>query len=234
MDIDTPIMPIRRRDGGEYLQGFLQPKTWRLNGQIYGNDKGSVHSILNNMHRSLHHGGVGASLFYKSDRYAFAQLAPGGFYSVPTERGLYEYAYNVDIILVSDPFSEDVSTTRVTGSRHRNSAVETLSVGGNFPASPVFMFVAGTWNFTGGIRVDNLANSFFFTYAGPIVAGQTLLIDCVAGSVLLQVGLTMVNAISYFAGNLQTFPLEPGGNNDLVINAPTLDYTIDYRSRYYV
>lgn len=236
MDIDTPVNEAARRNGADILPGYLKPKMWRINGRIYGNDTGSVHNSLNTMKRALHHAGVGASLFYMTGRYAFAQLAPGGFMAKPADKGLYEYCWDIDALLVSNPFSESVTVTRVSDTRTNNSAATSASPGGNYPASPVFVFVGGTWAFGGSanIRVENVANSLFFQFFGGLAAGQTLLVDCVAGSVMWQVGATMVDAMSYFAGNLTTFVLEPGGANSLIVNAPTLSFYLDFHDRYYV
>ena len=232
MDIDTPVESIRRYDGGVVQDGFLKPKKWRINGKIYGTDIGSVRNELNVMKQSMHNRGVGASFFYRTDHYAFAHLAPGGFIAAP-EKGLYEYLYNVDIMLVSDPYVEHVTLMSDGGSRSNNSAVDQTSVGGNYATPPIFTFVAGTWNFNGAIRVENLANSYYFQYSGGLLAGQTLVIDCVAGCVLRHVGAAMVDSLSYFGGNLD-FILEPGGLNDLMVNAPTLDYTMEFKNRFYV
>lgn len=234
MDIDTPVFDVRRRDGGEVMDGFLKQRTWRINGKIYGENEGSVHNELNTLYRSMHNEGVGASLFYLADRYAFAQLAPGGMLSRPLAKGLYRFAWDIDIILISNPFAESVTSTRVTGSRTNNSAATATTPGGNFKTNGVFTFVAGTWAFGGTVRVDNVATSLFFQYTGGLTAGQTLIVDTVAGCVLRQVGLTMVDALSLFGGNLSTFFLKPGVSNSLVINAPTLSFTLDYRDRYYV
>lgn len=234
MDIDTPSMDVRRRDGGVVMDGYLKQRTWRINGKVYGDNEGSVHNDLNTLMKSVHNGGVGASFFYLADRYAFAQLAPGGLLAVPTQRGLYRFAWDIDIVLISDPFAESVVSTHVTGSRTNNSAATATTPGGNFPTNGIFLFVGGTWNFGGTIRVDNVATSLFFQYTGGLLAGQTLLIDTVAGCVLRQVGLTMVDSLSLFGGNLQTFILKPGVSNSLIINAPTLSFTLDYRDRYYV
>lgn len=231
LDIDTPVSDNRRRDGGQILQGFLKQKRWRINGKLYGTDEGSVHSALNIMSQALHNKGVGASFFYMADRYAFASLAPGGVVATP-EEGLDRFMYNMDITLISDPFVESITRLQDGGSRTNNAAIDNVTTGGNYPIAPVFTFIAGA-NFNSPILVQNLANSYFFQYSGPILNGQTLLIDLALGCVLLHVGATMIDAISYFGGNLD-FILEPGGTNDLMINAPTLDYTIDYRNRYYV
>lgn len=232
MDIDTPAADIRRRDGGVVLQGYLKQKRWRINGKLYGTDEGSVHNALNVMHQSLHNRGLGASFFYMADRYAFASLAAGGLVAIP-EEGLDRFMYNMDIVLVSDPFVESITRQSDGGSRANSSSIENVTVGGNYPSQPIFTFVAGTWAFNSPILVQNLANSYFFQYSGPMAAGQTLLIDLAAGCVLLHVGATMVDAISYFGGNLDFF-LEPGATNDLMIMAPTLDYTINYRDKWYV
>ena len=232
LDIDTPSADVRRRDGGVILDGYLKQKRWRINGKLYGTDEGSVHSALNIMSQALHNRGVGASFFYMADRYAFASLAPGGVIATPSE-GLNGYLYDMDIVLISDPFVESITRLSDGGSRANSSSIEQVTTGGNYPACPVFTFVAGTWAFSSPVRVENLANSYFFQYSGPILAGQTLVIDLCGGCVLLHVGATMVDAISYFGGNLD-FILEAGGTNDLIINAPTLDYTIDYRNRWYV
>lgn len=234
MDIDTPIFDVRRRDGGEVMDGFLRQRTWRINGKVYGDNEGSVHNDLNTLMRSVHNGGVGASFFYLSDRYAFAQLAPGGLMAAPLAKGLYRFAWNIDIVLVSDPFAESVVSTRVSGSRTNNSAASATTPGGNFNTKGLWTFVAGTWNFGSTIRVDNVATSLFFQFTGGLSAGQTLIVDTVLGCVLRQVGLTMVDALSLFGGNLNTFFLKAGVSNSLIVNAPTLSFTMDYRDRYYV
>lgn len=232
LDIDTPSVDVRRRDGGVTIQGFLKQKRWRINGKLYGTDEGSVHSALNIMSQSLHNRGIGASFLYMADRYAFASLAPGGLTATP-EEGLNGYLYNMDIALISDPFVEAITVSRKTGTRVNNSAIDTVAVGGNYPAAPVFTFVGGTWAFNSPILVQNLANSYFFQYSGPVIAGQTIIVDCAAGSVLLQVGVTMIESISHFGGNLD-FILEPNVTNDLMISGATLSYAIDYRNRWYV
>lgn len=232
IDIDTPISDVRRTDQGQVLDGYLKPRRWRINGKVFGEDKGSVHNALITLQKAVHNDGVGASFYYKSDRYSFAQLAPGGVVANRTE-GLYEFMWGVDIILVSKfPYVEEHIVNCVSGNRNNDSLVALVTPGGNFPTGAIFTFVAGTWGFSNqNIRVDNNANSLFFSYSGPILAGQTLVVDTCLGCVLLQDGLTMINAISHFGGH--TFlKLEPG-ENSLVVNAPTLSFEICYQNKWY-
>lgn len=231
IDIDTPVNPIRRRDGGVVQEGFLTPKRWRINGKIYGTDKGTVHNDLNNLYKSLHHNGVGASFFYRDDRYVFAQLGPGGIVATPEAKGLYEYDYLVDIVLVSDAFSESVNSHNHSAQHNNGTEVLPLSVGGNFPTQPIFVFVGGTMNFGIPIRVENAGSSYYWQFSNGLLAGQTLIVDCVAGSVLYQQGLTMMDGMSFFGGYLD-FPINPG--DSLTIAGGTFNYSINYRDRWYL
>lgn len=230
LDIESPVSAIRRSDGGEVLQGFLRPRMWKVNGKVYGDDKDTVHTDYIRLQRAVHNDGNGASFFYRTDRYVYAQMFQANVGK--WERGLYEYMLNCEVILIAKkPYAESITQQSITGSRTNNSSVALLTTGGNYPAQALWTFVAGH-TFTGGIRVDSNANSHFFTYGGPMTPGQTLIIDTALGCVLLQVGLTMVDAISYFGGNL-FMPLEDGGVNSLVVNAPTLNFTALWNDRYY-
>lgn len=232
IDIDTPISDIRRKDGGKVLSGNLTPRTWRINGVVYGNDKGSVKNELRTMQRAVHNDGVAASLYYNDHKYSHAQLAPGGMVALKRQ-GLYEFVWDVDMMFISEhPFTEEDTVTCASGSRNNDSLVALITPGGNYPACPIFTFIAGTWDFGSQIYVQNTANSLFFSFTKNLVAGQTVLIDTALGCVLVHEGLTMIDALSHFGGNL-FFELEAGGVNQLVINAPTLDFTICYQNRFY-
>jgi hypothetical protein len=234
LSMDTPVGEIRRADRGKSLDGYIRPKKFRIRGKVYGDNADSVHNSINIMKRALHNSGLEAELYYRSDRYVNCRLAVEGINGV-WEKGLYEYLMNVDAVFVAArPWAESTSLRTVTGTRTNNSAVDNGVVNnGHFPTEPLFTFVAGTWAFSNDLRVDNNGNSHWFSYGGPFVAGQTLVIDCALGCVLLQVGLTMVDAISYFAGHL-FFKVEEGGTNPLVINGATLAYTIQTRDRWYL
>jgi len=176
--------------------------------------------------------GETAQLKYRSDRYVTCALAREGVNSI-YQKGLYEYLAEIQVVMVTHrPFAESTTLTTATGSRTNNSALQSITPGGNYPTNPIFTFVAGTWNFSNDLRVDNNANSMYFGYSGAILAGQTLVVDCDAGCVLLQVGLTMVDSISLFFGNL-FFELKDSLQNDMPINAATLSYSIAFRDRYY-
>lgn len=231
INMDTPAQPIRRANGGVVLDGNILPKKFMINGKLYGNDIDTVHNALNIMVKSVHNGGSAAYLKYRSDRQVLCRLAQEGFDSVPTKKGLQEFSYDVTIGMVTDkPYAESPTQTTTSGSRTNNSATQVLTNAGNYPTRPVFTFVAGS-TFLNDIFVQNNGNSHYFRYQGPLLNGQTLVVDCDAGCVLLHVGLTMVDAISYFAGDL--FFEIPEGSNTLIIDAATLNYTIKHFDRWY-
>lgn len=230
--LDTPVAPVRRLDGGEVLPGYLTPKQIRINGKVFGTDKDTVHNDFITLQRAMHNAGVGASLFYRSDRYVFAQLSQAGVVG-SYEKGLYEHLINVDMMLVAKrPYAEDVVTTTVTGTRNNACGTVGITPSGNYPTQGVWNIVAGTWGFTGGLSVTNPATGMSFSYAGPMTAGQTLVIDNVLGCVLLQVGLTMVDAISYFGGHL-FLTLKDNTSNLLNVCGPTHSFSLSFRGRYY-
>lgn len=230
---DTPVNPIRRKDGGVELQGFLQPKRFTIRGKVYSSDPGTVHNDLINLKRAVHNQGNAANFRYKDDRYVpGARMAPEGIQAIKAQ-GLFGYLYEVSLVFVAErPFAESDTLRHVSGTRNNASSGETLTNNGNYPTNPLFIFVAGTQAFNNKLRVDNLNNSMFFAWGGPFAAGQTLIVDCDGGCVLLQVGLTLVDAISWFSGNL-FFRLEDGGSNSLIINGGTFAYDIYNRDRYY-
>lgn len=234
ISLDTPAVPIRRSNGGVVLDGFIVPKKFVIRGKIFGDDKDQVHATLIAMQRAVHNGGKSAAFRYRGDRYVpEAWLSQEGI-NAAFEKGLYENMYNVDLVLVARrPFAESDVLVTLTGSRTNSSAIQAATTGGDYPASPVFTVVAGTWAFMNGIRVENDGNSQFWSWGGPFAAGQTLVVDCDLGCVLLHRGSVMVDAISYFSGNL-FMRLEPDGvPNNLVINGATLSYSIKYRDRWY-
>lgn len=228
---DTPVAAIPRRDGGQVLPANLTPRGIQINGKLYGTDKDSVHNSLNILQRAMHNAGAGASLFYRSDRFVEAELAQGGVVGRYDE-GLYEHVILVDMQLVSkNPYAEGVARPVSTGSRTNSCGILSVTPEGNYPTQGVWTFVAGT-SFTGGIRVDNVLNSMSFIYSGFLAPGQTLVVDNVLGCVLLQVGLTMTDAMTLFGGDV-FMELVAGVQNDLVICAPTLDFSLVHRARYY-
>ena len=230
--MDTPIQDIQRRQGGKVLDGYATPKQFRINGKLYGTNKGSVYNALNIMQRAVHNKGQEAALIHRPGWQFQVRLAPGGFIPLP-EEGLYEFAYNIDILFATgDPCAESTALNEETGTNVNDTQQETINNAGHFVSRPFFQFVASTHNFLNDISVLNVANSQTFQYEGPIVAGQTLIVDCDGGCVLLQVGLTMVDAMSYIAGDL--FMELEAGNNVLIINAACLDYTIRWRDKEYV
>lgn len=233
LDIDTPVGAVPRLDGGEVLQGSLTPRMFAINGKLWGTNRDSVHNELITLQRAIHNSGAGASFYYRPDRYVFAQLSQGGM-DASWQRGLYEYMLNVDILMVAKrPFAESITTALQTGSRSNSCGTLSVTPSGNYPTQGVWTIVSGaTWSQAESLRVVNLLNSQSFIFYGPMVPGQTLIIDQSAGSVLFQVGLTMVDAISLFGGNL-FMQLTPGFQNDLVVCGPTLNFSFRYRDRYY-
>lgn len=232
MTVDTPVFEIRRKLGGVAENGYLRSKKFVIQGKVYGTDKDSVHNELNTMMRAVYNSGESAAFKYRDDRYVTALLAQDGLHANP-EKGLYEYMYNVDLVLVSPrPFAESTTLRTVTGSRTNNSAIEALVNQGNMPTFPIFTFIAGA-TFSNDLAVTSQANSMLFAFTGTLVNGQTLVIDCDAGCVLMHVGATMVDAMCYFSGNL-FFKLEDGGSNQVVIDSATLSYSIVSRDRYFI
>lgn len=228
---DTPVAPIPRRDGGEVLVHSLTPRGIRINGRLFGTDKNSVHNELNVLMKSMHNAGAGASLFYRADRFVYAELAQGGLVG-QYEDGLYEHVILVDMTMVSkNPYAEGVAQGSASGSRSNSCGTVSVTPDGIYPTQAVWTFVAGH-TFTGGIRVDNVLNSMSFVFSGPMTPGQTLVVDNVLGCVLLQVGLTMVDAMTLFGGDA-FLELAAGVQNDLVVCAPTLNFSMVFRPRYY-
>jgi len=231
MAADVPVADIVRQDGGVVLDGYLAPRPIRINGKLYGDDIDSMHNALNIMARAVHNRGQAANLLYRSDRQVSARMDGGGF-SCPFTKGLYEHLSEISIgFIAAKPYAESTTATTTTGSRTNNSATQAVINNGNYPTNPVITFIAGAC-FTNDLFVQNNANSLFFRFQGPMINGQTLVVDCEAGCVLLQVGLTMVEAISYFSGDLN-FAIEGGGSNTLIIDAATLSYSIVSRDRWY-
>ena len=230
---DVPTSPIRRMNGGVVLQGNLLPKTIVLNGRMFSSNIDVLHESMNIMKQALHNAGLPAWLQYRSDRQVWCQIAPSSIDAI-YEKGLYQYLANVKVTLMAPrPFAQSTSSRTVTGTRTNNSALEYANNLGHYPTNPVFTFVNGTWAFSNNIFVQNNGNCLSFNYQGPMVAGQTLVIDCDLGCVLLQVGLTMVDATSYFAGDL-FFQLDPTGTNTLIITAASLSYSVLSYDRYYL
>lgn len=231
--MDTPELSIRRRDGGVVLRGYAKPKRLRINGKVWEGDRDALWSTLNIMQRALHNAGAAAQLKYRDDRYVTARLAREGI-SQPFTKGLHEYLVEVDLTFVAQrPYAESTTQRTVTGSRTNNSSASNFGAGGHYPSNPVFTFVGGTWPFSNDIYVLNTANSHSFRYAGPIAAGQTLVVDCDLGCVLLHSGAQMIDAISRFSGDL-FFEIVEGGTNSVVVDAATLNFTALYRDRYYL
>lgn len=228
---DTPVIPIRRFNGGVVHQGFLQPKAFRIKGKMYGTDIDTVHQAINIMERALHNKGDQAALKYRSDRQVQCRLGPGGIEAL-YEKGLYEYLANVMVQMIADePCAEDVNTTTSSGSRTNNSAVTAMTNAGTYPTRPVWTFVAAS-TFLNDLFVQNNANSLWFRFQGTLVNGQTLVIDCDAGCVLLHVGAQMIDAICYLAGDL--FWMLEAGSNNVVIDAASLSFSAVFRSRWYI
>lgn len=233
MDIDTPSAATPRMDGGEVLRGSLTPRMFALNGMLWGVDRDSMHNQFITMQRAVHNAGAGASFYYRPDRYVFAQLSQGGMQATPRQ-GLYEHMLDVDILLVAKkPYAESIQTSSDSGSLSNSCTTKSLTPIGNYPTQPVWTIVSGaTWGSLDSFRVTNVLNSNAFIFYGPMVSGQTLVIDNALGSVLMQVGLTMVDAMSLFGGNV-FLQLEPGVQNDLLVCGPTLSFSLQYRGRYY-
>lgn len=231
---DTPINNIRRSDGGKLLQGFLGPRKFSIKGKIYSQDPGTAHNDMINLQRAAYNGGNAAAFQWKSDRNVpNVRLSVEGVQAVPTDPGIYGYMYDVQLVLVAEgAYAQALAATTVTGTRNNATGAETGVNNGNYPTRPIFTFVAGANAFINKLQVLNNSNCMFFNWAGAFVAGQTLVVDCDAGCVLLQVGATMVDAISGFSGNL-FFRLEDGGNNALVIAGGTFNYTMVSYDRYF-
>lgn len=228
---DTPVNELRRRNGAKVLDGNLKSKKYKIKGMLYGNDVDSVHNALNIMLKSIHNQGTSAYLKYRADRQVLSWLSSEGF-DAPYKKGLYGSVMDVTVNFVAaKPYAEDVNLTTVTGSRTNNSAIETLTNLGNYPTNPIFTFIAGASPFFSDIYVQNNGNSNYFRYQGNMLAGQTLVVNCDAGCVLLHQGLTMIDAISLFGGDLFFEIIE--GQNLVVIDTACLTYSIGYRNRWY-
>ena len=224
---DTPVEDIRRKDGGVSLDAYEQPRKIRINGIIYGTNKDSVHNDLNTLARAVRNDGDSAQFKYRSDRFVTARISREGL-NTSFRKGLYEYMYDVNVVLVAEnPYAESTTLRTVSGSLNDGVTTDVLTNNGSRPTRPLFTFVAGA-SFTNDLRVDVPANSHFFSFSGPLLNGQSLIIDCDLGCVLLQSGPTFINAISHFGGNL-FLEIPEGGNQNIVINAATLNYNIDSR-----
>ena len=233
LDIDTPSAATPRMDGGEVLLGSLTPRMFAINGQLWSTDRDSMHNSFITLQRAVHNAGVGASFYYRPDRYVFAQLSQAGMQATPRQ-GLYEHMVDVDMVLVAKkPYAESIQMSSDSGSLANSCSVRQLTPIGNYPTQGVWTIVSGaTWSALDSFRVTNVLNSNSFIFYGPISVGQTLVIDNVLGSVIMQVGMTMVDAMSLFGGNV-FMQLEPGVQNDLVVCGPTLSFSLQYRGRYY-
>lgn len=230
--MDTPSSPIRRKDGGVSLDGNMLPKKFQINGKVFANDIDTLHATQNILQRALHNKGQEAFLQYRADRRILCRLAPEGI-DAPYEKGLYQYVANLNIVLLAkNPLAE--STTLRTGSGTRNNASGGDSVvnQGTAVTYPLFTFVSGH-TFFNNLSVVNNTNGMSFGWQGTLVNGQTLIIDCDAGCVLLQSGTSFIDAISYFYGDL-FFAIESGGTNSLTLAGGTYSYSILSRDRYYL
>jgi len=230
--IVTPLQDLRRRDQGKGLDGRLAGRSYKINGKIFSLDKASLWNALNIMNKSIHNQGEVGDLKYRDDNIS-AKCRMSRELRAKPGKGLYEHLHDIDAVFISaHPYVAGLTVNTLTGSITGAPSVISPNNAGNFPTNPIFTFVGGTWAFSDDIAVENVGNSHQFSYEGPIAAGQTLLIDCDAGCVLLHVGATMVDAISYFSGDL-FFELDEGVNT-LIIDGATFDYEMDWYHRWYV
>ena len=227
---DTPVVDIQRYNGGIALDGYQTPRKIRIKGQLFNNDEDTLHQEANIMVRALRNNGAEAQLQYRSDRYVNCKLDTNGV-GLSYERGLYEHVITVDINMVAQkPYAESATLRTVTNTINNESVAIAVTNSGTRPTTPYFQFIGGA-SFTNNLRVDVPANSHYFNFAGPVLNGQTLIIDCSLGCVLLQSGAAFVNAISYFSGNL-FLEVPESGSQTVVLNGATLTYTINSRDRY--
>lgn len=233
LQASVPVSQIQRQNGGVVLDGYLSPKTFIINGKMYAADIDTLHESVNILKKSLHNKGQTAYLQYRSDRRTLCRLGQAGV-NVIYEKGLYQYVVNVQAQMVTDrPFAE--SPTTRNSSRSLSAAIPSLVDGltnaGHYLSNPIFTFIPGA-SFTNNLHVMNDANSMGFDFIGPLLSGQTLIIDCDAGCVLFQIGTDLVDAMSYFQGDL-FLALEEGANN-LVISGATLTYSVNWKDRWYL
>ena len=227
---DTPDSDIRRKDGGVTLDGYEASRAIRINGILYSEDKDSLHNDLNTMIRAIRNQGEESALNYRADRYITARIAKQGF-DFKYQKGLYEHMYKVAINMVAgNPYAEGSTLRNVAGTINNTTAVVAVTNNGSRPTRPLFTFVGGA-SFTNDLRVDVPGNSHYFSYSGGLLNGQSLIVDCDAGSVLLQSGITFVDAISHFGGYM-FLEVPEGGAQNVIINCATLNYSIDSRDRF--
>ena len=230
---DTPSIDIRRKDGGVSLDANEAPRKIRINGTLYSTDKDTLHNDLNTMIRAVRNSGKEAEFKYRADRYITAQISKEGI-NAKFEKGLYEYLYRVDMVLVAaKPYAESTTLRTVSGLIYDGVTTDVLTNNGYLSTRPKFTFIAGA-SFTNDLRVEIPGNSHYFNFTGPLLNGQTLTIDCDKGSVYTHIGSdASVDAISHFGGNL-FMELPEGGASNIVINAGTLSYSIESRDRYHI
>jgi hypothetical protein len=228
--LDVPTIDIRRKNGGVTLTGYESPRKITINGTIFSTDKDSLNNEANIMFRALRNRGQEAALQYRADRFITARIDKSGL-DFQFRQKLYEYVYDVKATFIAqNPYAENIDLRIVTGSLYNGVTTETITNNGTRPTRGLFTFVSGA-SFTNDLRVDVPANSHYFNFAGPLLNGQTLIVDCDAGSVMLQSGSSFVDAISYFGGNL-FLEIPEGGAQSVIINGATLSYNIQTRDRY--
>lgn len=234
LKISLPMASLQRKNGGIIMDGFLTVKAFRINGKVYSNNIDVLHETLNILQKSLHNNGQAGNFLYRSDRQTLCRLGPDGV-NVIYEKGLYQFVANVNAQFVTErPFAQSPTVRTESGSltAAAPSFAEVLLNAGHYPSNPIITFIAGANNFSNNLVVLNNANSLTFSFTGPLLAGQTLVVDCDAGCVLLHVGAAMVDAMSYIAGDL--FLQLEEGNNTLVFTGASLSYTARWSDRWYI
>jgi hypothetical protein len=233
LQASVPIQQLQRQDGGVVLDGSLSPKTFMINGKMYSADIDTLHEAVNILKKSIHNKGRAAYLQSRADRRTLCRMGPAGV-NVIYEKGLYQYVVNVQAQMVTDrPFAESptIKNGTLTLAGNTKSFIDSFTNAGHYPTNPIFTFIAGA-SFTNNLHVMNNANSFGFDFIGPLLNGQTLVIDCDAGCVLLHVGATLVDAMSYFQGDI-FMALEEGANS-VVMSGATLTYLVNWKDRWYL
>jgi hypothetical protein len=195
----VPQQKFARTDGARVIRGSLSQRKIRVSGSILGPNSpiGGVSNFrteLDNMRNALHANAPAVMYTQYDDRY----LVNVSCQNIPLlfDSNGYDRRAKIDIdFIAGDPFYYAVALSNDTWLPVATGESRSITPGGLEPVLPTFYITAGVSG-TAAWTILNSTTGVSFTIAGAVVAGDTVVVDCLNQTVTIS----GVDRMSYFDG----------------------------------
>ena len=204
---------------------FLGTRTIRVNCRAVGASEAALKSFLNDLSYKLYRKGRDKLVLRDDSRYLNAIKTAMRLGYKAGEAPAVQALFSIEF-LCDDPFwYSTIESSIATQSIVASPTTFVITHNGPVETPPRIEIKAVGANRT-DVKLSNTTVGLFVRYAGTIVAGQTLVIDC-AKKTVANAG---VNGLNDFTGTF--FNLEPGAQNLTFEGAQPCDVTVYWTERW--